>query len=566
MYTAKRFLRLLAAALVALTLFGCAEVTVPPTFTEATSAAGHAEEPAPHPSEETVPQTEEETAPQEEETPAARPSEEPAPDGTRPSEEDTAPGTGSDGHTHQWTESVVAPGCTTEGYAAHTCACGVTVVDGYIEATGHSFGSWVTVTEPTQDRTGEAERICAGCGEKERRTLDKLPAGHTHSYGETVTVEATCGAAGIRTFRCDCGDTYTDEIPRLDHSYTLETVGATCTQPGYDLHTCTACGHSYRDNYTERLPHQDVTVETPATCTEGSYVTFTCTVCGDTEIGHRDPSLGGHKWGKWQETKAPTEVSEGLKERSCTVCGEVETETVPPLTHVHGYTATVTEPTCTEKGYTTHTCSCGHSYTDSEVPARSHSYVHIRHKPTCTEVGYTHHECRKCGDSYIDTEVPATGHAWGEWETAVAPTDLTTGKAVRRCKYCGYCEGKILEKLPHTHSFGVTVEYVPSTCKAEGYAKKACACGETRTETLPKDHDWIHRHEDEVGHYDVRIMCHCGWSCSAESNYVALFAAHVGSLPVEERYEGHSYYDTAIWVVDVPARDWEECSACGTVK
>jgi hypothetical protein len=253
-------------------------------------------------------------------------------------------------------------------------------------------------------------------------------------------------------------------------------------------------------------------------------------------------------------------------ERRCTVCGELKTETVPPLTRIHAYTATVTEPTCTEGGYTTHTCSCGHSYTDSEVPARSHSYVHIRHKPTCTEVGYTHHECRKCGDSYIDTEVPATGHAWGEWETAVEPTDLTTGKAVRRCKYCGYCEGKILEKLPHTHSFGVTVEYVPATCKAEGYAKKACVCGETRTETLPKDHDWVHRHEDEVGHYDVRIMCHCGWSCSAESNYTALFAAHVGSLPIEERYEGHSYYDTAIWVVDIPARDWEECSACGTVK
>ena len=296
MYTAKRFLRLLAAALVALTLFGCAEVTAPPPFTEAPSAAGHTEEPAT--------------------------------DCTRPSEEDTAPGSGSDGHTHQWIESVVAPGCTTEGYAAHVCACGVTVVDGYIEPTGHSFGSWITVTEPTQDRTGEAERICAGCGEKERRTLEKLPAGHTHSYGETVTVEATCGAAGIRTFRCVCGDTYTDEIPRLDHSYTLETVGATCTQPGYDLHTCTACGHSYRDNYTERLPHQDVTVETPATCTEGSYVTFTCTVCGDTEIGHRGPSLGGHK-GTWQVVRDATETSEGLRERICTVCGEKETETIP---------------------------------------------------------------------------------------------------------------------------------------------------------------------------------------------------------------------------------------------
>ncbi len=40
----------------------------------------------------------------------------------------------------------------------------------------------------------------------------------------------------------------------------------------------------------------------------------------------------------------------------------------------------------------------------------------------------------------------------------------------------------------------------------------------------------------------------------------------LATIPVEERYEGHSYYDTGTWVVDIPARDWEECSACGAVK
>ena len=37
------------------------------------------------------------------------------------------------------------------------------------------------------------------------------------------------------------------------------------------------------------------------------------------------------------------------------------------ILHVHKYTSTVTPPTCTEKGYTTHTCDCGKSYTDTEV-------------------------------------------------------------------------------------------------------------------------------------------------------------------------------------------------------
>ena len=58
-----------------------------------------------------------------------------------------------------------------------------------------------------------------------------------------------------------------------------------------------------------------------------------------------------------------------------------------PDTHFHGYTAAVTAPTCTEKGYTTHTCTaCGDAYTDSYVDALGHSYSGI----TCTVCGEEH--------------------------------------------------------------------------------------------------------------------------------------------------------------------------------
>ena len=43
--------------------------------------------------------------------------------------------------------------------------------------------------------------------------------------------------------------------------------------------------------------------------------------------------------------------------------------------HVHSYTAVVTAPTCTEEGFTTHTCSCGDSYTDSETDALGHDFT-----------------------------------------------------------------------------------------------------------------------------------------------------------------------------------------------
>ena len=45
------------------------------------------------------------------------------------------------------------------------------------------------------------------------------------------------------------------------------------------------------------------------------------------------------------------------------------------VSHTHSYKDVVTAPTCTEKGYTTHTCACGDSYRDSYVGALGHDYV-----------------------------------------------------------------------------------------------------------------------------------------------------------------------------------------------
>lgn len=42
--------------------------------------------------------------------------------------------------------------------------------------------------------------------------------------------------------------------------------------------------------------------------------------------------------------------------------------------HLHNYVPNVTDPTCTEKGYTTYTCTCGDSYVDSYVDALGHDY------------------------------------------------------------------------------------------------------------------------------------------------------------------------------------------------
>ena len=80
--------------------------------------------------------------------------------------------------------------------------------------------------------------------------------------------------------------------------------------------------------------------------------------------------------------------------------------------HVHTYEGyTVTSPTCTEPGYTTHKCtSCDYSYNDSYIEPLGHNYTEEVTAPTCTEGGYTTYTCSVCGDSYKGSYVDPLGH------------------------------------------------------------------------------------------------------------------------------------------------------------
>ena len=61
----------------------------------------------------------------------------------------------------------------------------------------------------------------------------------------------------------------------------------------------------------------------------------------------------------------------------------------------HNYVAAVTDPTCTEQGYTTYTCSvCGDSYVDDYTDATGHDY----------ELVDGSYVCSVCGDSYEATD------------------------------------------------------------------------------------------------------------------------------------------------------------------
>ena len=66
---------------------------------------------------------------------------------------------------------------------------------------------------------------------------------HTHNYAEEITTDATCEADGLKTFTCECGDTYTEAIVASGHNYEnyVYNDDATYLADGTETATC-VCG------------------------------------------------------------------------------------------------------------------------------------------------------------------------------------------------------------------------------------------------------------------------------------------------------------------------------------
>ena len=101
--------------------------------------------------------------------------------------------------------------------------------------------------------------------------------------------------------------------------------------------------------------------------------------------------------------------------------------------HEHSYTAVVTPPTCTEKGYTTHTCACGDSYVDTYVDALGHAWDSgkVTKQPTATETGVRTYTCTRCNATKTET-IPATGSV----DVTQMFTDVTKNWAYPGIQYC----------------------------------------------------------------------------------------------------------------------------------
>ena len=109
---------------------------------------------------------------------------------------------------------------------------------------------------------------------------------HEHTYTESITTEATCEADGVKTFTCECGDSYTETI--------------------------TATGHNYEEVADSA---------TPATCdTDGKEADAKCSLC-ESVVEGAVITASGHSYGEYIYNNDATTSADGTETATCSVCG-----------------------------------------------------------------------------------------------------------------------------------------------------------------------------------------------------------------------------------------------------
>ena len=157
------------------------------------------------------------------------------------------------------------------------------------------------------------------------------------------------------------------------------------------------------------------------------------------------------------------------------------------VSHTHSYKDVVTAPTCTEKGYTTHTCSCGDSYVDTYTDPLGHDLKDdAAVAATCTTAGTTAGKhCTRCDYKEGMETIAALGHDLKD-DAAVAATCTSAGTtAGKHCTRCDYKEGmETIAALGHAWDEGkVTKEATETT---QGSMTYTCTrCPATKRDILP---------------------------------------------------------------------------------
>ncbi|MBQ0101231.1 MAG: hypothetical protein KBT31_00345 [Firmicutes bacterium] len=152
----------------------------------------------------------------------------------------------------------------------------------------------------------------------DKLALSKIIVDVTYQSGKVVSVKysdfssygLTCNFAnGTKMQIADTGKAFTVSLGSLSTSTPAITV------------TSGVCEHT-----------STKTVKIEPTCGKDGYESIVCNECGATLSSVTIPATGEHVFGEWEVVVNPTSTLKGMKQRTCSVCGHIESEEIPAVT------------------------------------------------------------------------------------------------------------------------------------------------------------------------------------------------------------------------------------------
>ena len=368
------------------------------------------------------------------------------------------------GHQHTEIRNKKEATCKETGYSGDTWCkdCGKKILSGQTIAKteNHSWDAGKVTTKATCTEEGEKTFTCSICGD--RKTEKVSATGHQHTEIRNKK-EATCKETGYSgdTWCKDCGKKILSgqTIAKTEnHSWDAGkvTTKATCTEEGEKTFTCSICG----DRKTEKVSatghqHTEIRNKKEATCKEEGYSGDTwCKDCGKKILsGQAIAKTEDHSWNQGKITKEPTCKEEGEKTFTCSICGNTKTEKVSTTDHQHMEIRNQKNPTCKEAGYSgdTYCADCGVKISSGKTIAKTKNHNWdggvITTEPTCTERGEKTFTCTICGNTNTK-KVNATGHSYGAYKVVKEPTNKRKGLKSKTCSVCGKI---VYEAIPKTN-------------------------------------------------------------------------------------------------------------------
>ncbi len=342
---------------------------------------------------------------------------------------------------------------------------------------GEDGEGWVAMETDVKDCTKVAQkRVCETCGNTETR-VKSVSANHTFVIKAVPGKEPTCSAKGWGQSVCSkCGAVNPQnpnpfEMEKIEHVYSVKVTDTaeTCESQGKGHYECEFCGKPEpgldgKTKYFTIPAHTFVAaskevVDQAATCFKPGKSHKVCVKCGMSEkdgsgnvVYNVVPQLT-HQYGDWVVKKAASCV-DGMEQRVCSLCGNVDTRTIPKNDKHTWVEYFVNAGNCTRT-------------TDGKAA------------PMNVE---KHRKCSVCGkDETIGVESTMTVHQFVS-DTSKAssniPPECVGGKAGKEYLKCAFCGGTWEREVPalKEHNFGAWVCVVaPGTDGSEnGVWERTC--------------------------------------------------------------------------------------------